>query len=66
MEICNPSITETTHMPAYAYVPVQIAKDTNLYNAQAGLDRGTIFPTLDLPLGVYGKQVRQKGGDCDE
>lgn len=41
---------------AYAYVPSQIAEDTNLYDAETGLSRGTIFPPLDLPLGVYGKQ----------
>ena len=40
----------------YAYVPVQIANDRNLYSPQSGLMRGTIFPTLDLPLGVYGNQ----------
>ena len=45
---------------AYAYVPIQYAEDTNLYDAQTGLERGTIFPPLDLPLGVYGKQVRTK------
>ncbi len=44
----------------YAYVPDQIAEDTNLYDTQTGLMRGTIFPTLDLPLGVYGKQFRQE------
>ncbi len=44
----------------YAYVPEQIAVDTNLYDAQTGLMRGTIFPTLDLPLGVYGKQFKQE------
>ncbi len=42
----------------YAYVPTQIAEDTNVYDAQTGLSRGTVFPTLDLPLGVYGKQFR--------
>ena len=40
----------------YAYVPRQIASDRNLYSPEMGLSRGTIFPTLDLPLGVYGKQ----------
>lgn len=41
---------------AYAYVPFQNANDRNLYSPETGLERGTIFPTLDLPLGVYGKQ----------
>ena len=40
----------------YAYVPIQKANDRNLYSPQMGLARGTIFPTLDLPLGVYGNQ----------
>lgn len=40
----------------YAYVPIQIANERNLYSPEMGLSRGTIFPTLDLPFGVYGKQ----------
>ena len=40
----------------YAYVPTQTANDRNLYSPEMGLMRGTIFPTLDLPLGVYGNQ----------
>ncbi len=45
------------YMPeGYAYVPIQQASDRNLYSPEMGLARGTIFPTLDLPLGVYGKQ----------
>ena len=40
----------------YTYVPVQTADDRNLYDPETGLMRGTIFPTLDLPLGVYGNQ----------
>ena len=40
----------------YAYVPIQTANDRNLYSPETGLSRGTIFPTLDLPLGVYGNQ----------
>lgn len=40
----------------YAYVPIQTANDRNLYSPEMGLARGTIFPTLDLPLGVYGNQ----------
>ena len=41
----------------YAYVPIQTASDRNLYSPEMGLSRGTIFPTLDLPFGVYGKQT---------
>lgn len=44
-------------LDGYAYVPIQIANDRNLYSPEMGLSRGTIFPTLDLPLGVYGKQT---------
>lgn len=40
----------------YAYVPTQIANDRNLYSPEMALSRGTLFPTLDLPFGVYGKQ----------
>ncbi len=40
----------------YAYVPYQQASDRNLYSPEMGLERGTIFPLLDLPLGVYGNQ----------
>lgn len=55
------------NIPAgYAYIPVQTAEETNLYDAEAGLMRGTIFPTLDLPLGVYGKQIKLKEGTSDE
>ncbi len=43
-------------LEGYAYVPIQIANDRNLYSPENGLARGTIFPTLDLPLGVYGNQ----------
>ena len=38
---------------AMAYVPMQ--KFTNLYSAEEGLSRGTIFKDLDLPF---------KGGSC--
>ncbi len=48
------------HLVGYAYVPEQIAVDTNLYDAETGLIRGTIFPPLDLPLGVYGKQFKRE------
>ena len=49
------------NMPVgYAYVPTQTAVETNLYDAETGFMRGTIFPTLDLPLGVYGKQINVK------
>ena len=44
-------------LDGYAYVPIQTASDRNLYSPEMGLTRGTIFPTLDLPMGVYGKQT---------
>ena len=44
-------------LDGYAYVPIQVANERNLYSPEMGLSRGTIFPTLDLPLGVYGKQA---------
>ncbi len=50
----------------YAYVPIQKADDRNLYDPETGLSRGTIFPPLDLPLGVYGKQFGEKGDGCNE
>ena len=47
---------QSLYPEGYAYVPIQMANDRNLYSPEMGLSRGTIFPTLDLPLGVYGKQ----------
>lgn len=45
---------------AYAYVPVQNSVMTNIYGPEMGLERGTIFPFLDIPLGVYGFQFPKK------
>lgn len=45
-------------MVGYAYVPIQVAELRNLYDPEQGLERGTIFPILDKPLGVYGKQYK--------
>lgn len=56
--ICNRLI-------GYSYVPIHVAEDTNIYDAETGLNRGTIFPPLDLPLGVYGKQIN-KEDNCNE
>ncbi len=50
----------------YAYVPIQIANDRNLYSPEMGLSRGTIFPTLDLPLGVYGNQDPNREVEVNE
>lgn len=35
----------------FAYVPFQ--RFENLYNLKKGLERGTIFSDLDIPLSVY-------------
>ena len=56
----------TMYPEGYAYVPIQVANDRNLYSPEMGLSRGTIFLTLDLPLGVYGKQSLDREDDsCD-
>lgn len=36
----------------YAYVPMQHFGE--IYPPEQGLERGTIFPELDLPISVYG------------
>lgn len=36
----------------YAYVPPQML--TQVYSPEEGLERGTIFPELDLPKSEYG------------
>ena len=43
---------------AYAYVPVQELNET--YTPDKGLKQGTIFPELDLPMEVYGKEPAAK------
>ncbi len=45
---------------AYAYVPIQNFGET--YSPEEGLSRGTLFPSLDKPLGVYGRDLCKK---CD-
>ena len=55
------------NMPiGYAYVPIQQVSDRNLYDPETGLLRGTIFPTLDLPLGVYVNQRLAKEDEKNE
>ena len=46
---------------AYAYVPIQKFGET--YTPEEGLMRGTLFPALDKPLGVYGRELYKK---CNE
>ncbi len=43
---------------AYAYVPIQTLDE--LYTPLEGLKRGTVFPELDLPIEVYGKNASLK------
>jgi len=46
---------KTTERVGYAYVPMQEFGET--YPPQQGIERGTIFPDLDLPISVYGVKV---------
>lgn len=49
-------------IPGYAYISPQ--KLSRTYDCDKALEQGTLFPTLDLPLGVYGKQdISEK---CEE
>lgn len=48
-------------MVGYAYVPDQTADFENIYSPEVGFEKGTIFPILDKPLGVYGKQSQMRG-----
>lgn len=48
---------------AYAYVPYQ--EMDKVYGEEKALKQGTLFPELDLPLGVYGKKKSKGGTLCD-
>ena len=41
-------------IPGYAYVIPQTANE--VYSPEVGLPKGTLFPELDKPLGVYGME----------
>ncbi|MBE7011014.1 MAG: spore coat associated protein CotJA [Ruminococcaceae bacterium] len=43
---------KTNDRVGYAFVPLQIFGET--YSPEQGIERGTIFPDLDLPISVYG------------
>ncbi len=43
----------------YAYVRMQSFGET--YPPEKGLERGTIFPELDLPISVYGVATESGG-----
>ena len=45
---------------AYAYVPYQ--KYEKPYDKETALKAGTIFPSLNKPLGVYGKEFGESAG----
>ena len=45
---------------AYSYVPYQSFELP--YNKEKALKVGTIFPSLNKPLGVYGKEFSKKWG----
>ena len=52
--------TKPLEMPmvGYAYVPIQQAEMRNLFDPEYGLQERTIYPILNKPLGVYGKQIQ--------
>lgn len=47
--------TACTSRVGYAYVPVQTFND--IYSPAEALCRGTLFPELDMPFGMYGAEV---------
>ena len=47
------------HELGYLYVPYQKLK--SVYSNEEALKKGTLFPELDLPLGVYGKKAFSGG-----
>lgn len=53
---------------AYAYVPIQ--KWGRVYPLEEALREGTLFPALNKPLGLYGrdlcKNCTEEGGLCCE
>ena len=48
----------------YAYVPPQELGE--IFNADKGLENGTIFPELALTIDEYGKICHQCGGGMNE
>ena len=47
----------------YAYVPMQ--RLGMVYDEDTALTRGSLFPTLDLPICEYGKVCRECGGNAN-
>jgi len=44
--------TSMKYKVGYAYVPEQT--DTDMYDEEKSLNRGTVYEALDIPFGVYG------------
>ena len=55
-ETCPENDAATLHDKplGYAYVPIQ--RWRMLYEPEHGLERGTIFEELDMPMEVYGNE----------
>ncbi len=51
----KPSSGKCVQRLGYAYVPVQQMNE--VYPPEKALERGTMFPELDLPFGMYGAEV---------
>lgn len=45
---------------AYAYVPYQNYESP--YDMETSLSKGTVFPALNKPYGVYGKEFGKNNG----
>lgn len=50
----NESATLSDKPIGYAYVPIQ--RWRMLYTPEQGLERGTVFEELDMPMEVYGRE----------
>lgn len=61
MSAMNEKMMSAMPMIGYAYVADQPADFRNIYSPEMGFEKGTIFPVLDKPLGVYGKQAQVRG-----
>lgn len=60
-EIMGGCSSELEDLPlAYAYVPYQ--RYEKPYDKETALRVGTIFPSLNKPLGVYGKEFGERRG----
>lgn len=61
MEIEKPSCPlNSCGCVGYAFVPVQRLE--SVYDCKEALERGTLFPELDLTMDEYGKVCKQVGG----